>query len=51
MRESRAYGNTIYMLLGTPVVLLTTFGVLVHRGLRKRALLEQQAADSPQNPT
>jgi hypothetical protein len=41
MRESRAYGTTIYMLLGTPLVLLSAFGILVHRGLRKRAQAEQ----------
>ena len=45
MRESRAYGNTIYMWLGTPFVCLSIFGLWVHHGLRKRARLEQQALD------
>jgi hypothetical protein len=30
------------MWLGTPVVCLSIFGFMVNRGLRKRALLEQQ---------
>ena len=36
MRESKAYGQTIYMLIGTPLVLLSGFGLYVRREIRKR---------------
>jgi hypothetical protein len=47
MSESEAYGNTIYMWLGTPVVCLSIFGFMVNRGLRKRALLEADNSSPP----
>ncbi len=37
MRESRAYGLSIYLMLGMPVASLGIFSFLVYRGLRKNA--------------
>ena len=48
MREARAYNRSIYLMVGMPYLLLGTFGYLIYRGLRQKALAEQQAAPAGQ---
>jgi hypothetical protein len=43
MRESRAWNNSILLMMAAPYVLATLVGFGIWRGLRQRARLEQQA--------
>jgi hypothetical protein len=52
-REARAYNQSIYLMVGMPYLLLGTVGYLVYRGLKQKALLEQNsvsAAGPPLSP-
>jgi hypothetical protein len=48
-RELLAYNNNIYLMVGTPYLLLAGFGLLVYRGLRQNAAVEQQPSDPHQD--
>jgi hypothetical protein len=43
MRESRAWNNSILLMMAAPYVLAVVIGFGIWRGLRQRARLEQQA--------
>jgi hypothetical protein len=45
-REASAYNNSIYLMVGTPYLLLGAFGFLVYRGVKKNRAV-QQAAGGP----
>jgi hypothetical protein len=42
MREAQAYNNSIYVMAGMPYLLFGGVSVWVYRGLRRKALAEQQ---------
>jgi hypothetical protein len=43
--EARAYNNSIYLMVGTPYLLLGAFGFYVYRGLKKNAAARAAASD------
>ncbi len=43
MREAEAYNNSIYLMVGTPYLLLAGVGFGVYRNLKRKALLDQEA--------
>jgi hypothetical protein len=43
LREARAYNNSIYLMVGTPYLLLSVFGVMVYRGVKKNQALKRAA--------
>lgn len=49
LREQRAYNYSIYVMVAMPYFLLSVVGFLVYRGMKQKALAEQQAreADAP----
>jgi hypothetical protein len=48
LAEARAYNRSIYLMVGMPYLLLGAFGFLIYRGLRQKALADQQAGRLPQ---
>ena len=52
--EARAYNNSIYLMVGTPYLLLGAFGFYVYRGLQKnraaRAAAGGPASEGPPCP-
>jgi hypothetical protein len=46
-RESRAYNNSIYLMIATPYLAFTGVSFWVYRGLRRKAVLEQQLTEEP----
>jgi hypothetical protein len=42
MREAQAYNYSIYLMAGTPYLLLAGVGVGVYRNLKRKALLDQE---------
>ena len=42
-REAEAYNNSIYLMVGMPYMLLAGVGFLVYRGLRRKAVADQEA--------
>ncbi len=44
LREARGYNRSIYLMVGMPYLLLGAVGFWIYRGLKQRALIEQQAA-------
>jgi hypothetical protein len=46
-RLSRAYNNSIYLMVGMPYLLLGVVGFMVYRGLRQRALAQSPAQPHP----
>ncbi len=45
-RLSRAYNNSIYLMLGVPYLALATVGFMVYRHLRVRAAWQQRWLES-----
>jgi len=43
-REATAYNNSIYLMVGTPYLLLGAFGFYVYRGLKKNAAARAASA-------
>jgi|GEM_PF-4127897 hypothetical protein len=43
MREAQAYNYSIYLMAGTPYLLVVGVGVGVYRNVKRKALLDQEA--------
>ena len=43
MREAQAYNYSIYLMVGTPYLLLGGLGFGVYRNLKRKTLLDQEA--------
>ena len=46
-RLSRAYNNSIYLMVGMPYLLLGAVGYLIYRGVRQKALAQQPLPVEP----
>jgi hypothetical protein len=46
VRLSRAYNNSIYLMVGMPYLLLGVVGFLIYRGVRQRDRMQRAAADA-----
>jgi hypothetical protein len=51
MREAQAYNNSIYLMVGTPYLLLAGVGFGVYRNLKRKALLDQDVLHSEDGKT
>jgi hypothetical protein len=43
MREAQAYNYSIYLMAGTPYLLLAGVGIGVYRNLKRKALMDEEA--------
>jgi hypothetical protein len=43
MREAQGYNYSIYLMAGTPYLLLAGLGIGVYRNLKRKALMDEEA--------